>query len=103
MDEQGEKGYVVKGDVKEVEEGMLRRMRVNARIHCCGRKVADLNIYLFFLLPKRTEWALVYSPETRCLHLHVAVYTVQWNWICRRGRYFMAEPPYNQPCILNNC
>ena len=48
---------MVKGDVKEVEEGMLnvkwcsesmlRRMRVNARIHCCGRKVADLNIYLF--------------------------------------------------------
>jgi hypothetical protein len=38
---------VVKGDVKEVEEGMLRRMRGNARIHCCGRKVADLKIYLF--------------------------------------------------------
>ena len=38
---------MVKGDVKEVEEGMLRRMRVNARIHCCGRKVADLKIYLF--------------------------------------------------------
>ena len=30
----------MKGDVKEVEEGMLR-------IHCCGRKVADLKIYLF--------------------------------------------------------
>ena len=38
---------MVKGDVKEVEEGMLRRMRVNARIHCCGRKVADLKIFLF--------------------------------------------------------
>ena len=38
---------MVKGDVKVVEEGMLRRMRVNAKIHCCGRKVADLNIYLF--------------------------------------------------------
>ena len=38
---------MVKGGVKEVEEGMLRRMRVNARIHCCGRKVADLKIYLF--------------------------------------------------------
>ena len=47
MEEQGEKGYVVKGDVEEVEEGMLRRMRVNARICCCGRKVADLKIYLF--------------------------------------------------------
>ena len=43
----GEKGYVVKGDVNKVEEGMLRRMRVNARIHYCGRKVADLKIYLF--------------------------------------------------------
>ena len=25
MEEQGEKGYVVKGDVEEAEEGMLRR------------------------------------------------------------------------------
>ena len=38
---------MVRGDVKEVKEGMLRRMRVIARIHCCGRKVADLKIYLF--------------------------------------------------------
>ena len=38
---------MVKGDVKEVEEGMLRKTRVNARIPCCGRKVADLKIYLF--------------------------------------------------------
>ena len=38
---------MVKGDVKEVEEGMLRRMRVNARIHSCGRKVADFKICLF--------------------------------------------------------
>ena len=38
---------MVKDDVKEVEEGMLRRMRVNAQIHCCGRKVADLKIFLF--------------------------------------------------------
>ena len=37
---------MVKGDVKEVEEGILRRMRVNERIHCSGRKVADLKIYL---------------------------------------------------------
>ena len=38
---------MVKGDVEEVEEGMLRRIRVNATIWCCGRKVADLKIYLF--------------------------------------------------------
>ena len=69
---------MVKGDVKKVEEVMLRRMRGNARIHCCGRKVADLKIYLF-LLPNKTEWALVYSPETVCLHLRLAVHTVQWN------------------------
>ena len=36
VEEEGEKGYVVKGDVEEVEKGMLRRMRVNARICCCG-------------------------------------------------------------------
>ena len=47
MEEQGEKGYVVKGDVEEVEEGKLRRVRVNATICCCGRKVADLKNYLF--------------------------------------------------------
>ena len=47
MEEWGEKGYVVKGDMREVEEGMLRRIKVNARIHCCGRKVADLKIYHF--------------------------------------------------------
>ena len=47
VEEQGEKGYVVKGDVEEVEEGKLRRVRVNATICCCGRKVADLKIYLF--------------------------------------------------------
>ena len=27
-----EKVYVVKGDVEEVDEGMLKRMRLNARI-----------------------------------------------------------------------
>ena len=54
---------MVKGDVEEVEEGMLRRMRVNARIYCCGRKVADLKIYLFFAT-KQDRVGLVYSPET---------------------------------------
>ena len=82
MEEYGEKGYVVKGDVKEVEEGMLRRMRGNARIHCCGRKVAALKIYLFSDT-KQDRVALVYSPETVSLHLRLAVHTVQWNWICR--------------------
>ena len=37
----------MKWDVEEVEEGMLRRMRVNAVICLCGRKVSDLKIYLF--------------------------------------------------------
>ena len=43
----------------------------------------------FFLLPNKTEWDLVYSPETVCLHLRLAVHTVQWNWICRLGRYLI--------------
>ena len=38
---------MVKGDVKVVEEGMLRRMRVNTRIHCCGKKVANLKVNIF--------------------------------------------------------
>ena len=91
---------MVKGDVEEVEEGMLRKMRVNARICCCGRKVADLKIY-FFLLPNKTEWALVYSPETVCLHLHLAVQTVKWNWICRLGRYFMLHTNKSSQIFLD--
>ena len=47
MEEQLEKGYVVKGDVEEVEEGKLSRAKVNATICCCGRQIADLKIYLF--------------------------------------------------------
>ena len=38
---------MVKVDMEEAEEGMLRRMRVNARICCFGTKAADLKIYLF--------------------------------------------------------
>ena len=38
---------MVKKDVEEVEEGMLRIMRVNATNCCYGRNVADLKIYLF--------------------------------------------------------
>ena len=38
---------MVEGDLEEVEEVMLRRMKVNAPICCCSRKVADLKIYLF--------------------------------------------------------
>ena len=38
---------MVKGDLKEVEEGMLRRIRVNGRIHYCGK---NLKIYLFSAL-----------------------------------------------------
>ena len=37
----------MKGDVEVVEKDILRIMRVNARICCCGRKVADLKNYLF--------------------------------------------------------
>ena len=52
--------------------------------HCyCGRKVADLDIHLF-LLPNKTEWTLVYSPETPSYHLQLVL-----NWICRLGRYLM--------------
>ena len=79
---------MAKGDVEEVEEGMLRRKTVNESICCCGRKVADLKIYPS-LLPNKTEWALVYSPETVCFNLQLAVHTVQRNWICRLGRYLM--------------
>ena len=58
------------------------------RLCYSGRKVADLNIYVL-LPPNKTEWALVYSPETAGLHLKLAVHNVQWNCICRLGRYLM--------------
>ena len=67
MEEQGEKGYVVKGDVEEVEEGKLRRVRVNATICCCGRKVADLKIYLFSATKQDRVGPSLLSRNT-CLH-----------------------------------
>ena len=39
----------------------------------------------FFLLPNKTYWALVYCPETLCLHSEA----VKRNWICGLGREFM--------------
>ena len=36
---------------------------------CCGQKEADLKKKCFFLLPCKTEWALVYSQKTLSLHL----------------------------------
>ena len=50
------------------EEDQWRRGRRMEGRCCCGKKVADLDIY-FFLLLNKTEWVLVYSPETCCLHL----------------------------------
>ena len=38
------------------------------RLFCCRLKVADLGFQLFLLPPDNTEWALVYFPETICLH-----------------------------------
>ena len=37
------------------------------KLCCCGRKVVIWEFSLF-LLPSKTEWALVYCPETPCLH-----------------------------------
>ena len=36
-------------------------------ICCCDRKVVIWE-FSFFLLPSKTEWALVYCPEALCLH-----------------------------------
>ena len=40
---------------------------LSSRHCCCGRKVVILE-FSFFLLPTKTEWALVYCPEALCLH-----------------------------------
>ena len=50
--------------------GLDSRIILDSRIRLTlllWQKVADLKIYLF-LLPNKTEWSLVYSPETHCLH-----------------------------------
>ena len=39
----------------------------------------------------KTEWALVYCPETFVYILQLVVQTVQINWICRLGRYLMVS------------
>ena len=80
---------MVKVDIEEAEEGMLRRMRVNARICCCGKKVADLKIYLFSATKQDRVGPSLQSRRV-CLHLQLSVQTGQWNWICRLGRYFMS-------------
>ena len=54
----------------DVEEDQGRRVWMREGHCCCGQKVADLGIN-FFVLPNKTEWALVYSPETSaycCTH-----------------------------------
>ena len=43
------------------------RGRASKGICCCDRKVVIWEIS-YFLLPNKTEWALVYSPEPLCLH-----------------------------------
>ena len=67
------------------KRGLMKRFVVMAK------KIADFKIYLF-LLPNKTEWALVYSPETVSIHLQLAVHTVHWNCSCRQIRYLLLEP-----------
>ena len=43
------------------------RGRASKGICCCDRIVVIWE-FSFFLLPNKTEWALVYSPEPVCLH-----------------------------------
>ena len=64
------------------------RGKTTKGICCFDWKVVIWEIS-FFLLPSKTEWALVYCPEALCLHREVAMQTVQKNWICRLGRYLM--------------
>ena len=76
----------------DVEEYQWRRGSIGEVRCCCGQKVSDLGIYLFSATNK-TKWALVYSPETWCLHLQIALQAVQRNWICRLGRYYCYTEP----------
>ena len=52
-----------------------------------------MKIYLF-LLPSKTEWALVYCPEAYVYILQLAVHTVQRNWISILGRYLTPSGTY---------
>ena len=53
--------------VKKLKMGGKGRGSASKGICCCGRKVVIWE-FVFLLLPSKTEWALVYSPEALCLH-----------------------------------
>ena len=57
---------MVKWDVEEVEEGILRRKRVNISICCCGRKVADLMIYIFSATKQDRKGPSLQSRNSLC-------------------------------------
>ena len=56
-----------KDDERKLKMGGNGRRRASKGICCCDRKVV-ISEFSFFLLPNKTEWALVYSPEALCLH-----------------------------------
>ena len=47
--------------------GGLGRGSETKGICCCDTKVGIYE-FSFFLLPSKTEWAIVYGPEALCLH-----------------------------------
>ena len=66
------------------------RGRASKGICCCDRIVVIWE-FSFVLLTNKTERALVYRPGALCLHLQLAVHTVQMNLIRRQGRYLMGN------------
>ena len=57
---------MVKWDVEEGEEVILRRKRVNRCICCRGRKVADLMICLFFATKQDRVGPSLQSRNSLC-------------------------------------
>ena len=59
-----------------------------------------MRIYLF-LLQSKTEWALVYSPETCCLHHQITVHTVPYD-LSRHQSIFQLHPRPLPPRLHRN-
>ena len=79
---------------RRLRRGMFRGQRVSEGVCYCGRKVANLKIYLFCATKQDRVGPSLQSRKTFFLQLNHAVHTVQWNWICKLGRYLMRPTPH---------
>ena len=85
----------------DVEEDQWRRGRMREGCCCCRKQVAVLGIYLFSATKQDKVGP---SLQLCCLHIQIAVHTLQRNWIFRLVRYLMVNTrPFKCiPSIFHN-